>query len=125
MKIVAVTIVFGIVAFIFKEELFSVILAPKGEGFVIYRPSGRIAALTENTVGDFYVPLISTGLAQQFVIHMKTALCTGALCASPYILYQLFRFVSPALYANERRYASQVGAKTMQCSSRVCYRVIF
>ena len=35
---------------------------------------------------------------------MKTALCAGVLCASPYILYQLFRFVSPALYDNERRY---------------------
>ena len=36
---------------------------------------------------------------------MKTALCAGVLCASPYILYQLFRFASPALYDNERRYA--------------------
>ena len=52
----------------------------------------------------FSVRLINTGLAQQFIIHMKTALCAGVLCASPYILYQLFRFVSPALYDNERRY---------------------
>ena len=36
---------------------------------------------------------------------MKTALYAGLLLASPYVLYQLFRFVSPALYANERRYA--------------------
>lgn len=39
---------------------------------------------------------------------MKTALCAGVLCASPYILYQLFRFVSPALYTNEREYAVKV-----------------
>ena len=52
--------------------------------------------------------LINTGLAQQFIIHMKTALCAGVLCASPYILYQLFRFVSPALYANERKYVVRV-----------------
>lgn len=39
---------------------------------------------------------------------MKTALCAGFLCASPYILYQLFRFVYPALYANERRYDVRV-----------------
>ena len=39
------------------------------------------------------------------MVHMKTALCVGALCASPYILYQLYRFISPALYSNERRYA--------------------
>ena len=39
---------------------------------------------------------------------MKAAFCVGALLASPYILYQLFRFVSPALYSNERRYALRV-----------------
>ena len=54
------------------------------------------------------VRLINTGLAQQFIIHMKTALCAGILCTSPYILYQLFRFVYPALYENERRYVMRV-----------------
>ena len=39
---------------------------------------------------------------------MKAALCVGVLCASPYILYQLFRFVSPALYADERKYVVRV-----------------
>lgn len=107
-KIVAVTVVFGIVAFCFKETLFSVILAPKNAGFITYRLFGRIAALTGSTAEDFYVQLINTGLAQQFIIHMKTAMCAGVLCASPYILYQLFRFVSPALYANEQRYAMRV-----------------
>lgn len=57
---------------------------------------------------SFSVRLINTGLAQQFIIHIKTALCAGVLCASPYILYQLFRFVSPALYENERRYVTRV-----------------
>ena len=39
---------------------------------------------------------------------MKTALCVGVLCASPYILYQIFHFVSPALYVNERKYVVRV-----------------
>ena len=39
---------------------------------------------------------------------MKTAMCFGVLCASPYILYELFRFVSPALYANEKKYSVRV-----------------
>ncbi len=107
-KIAAVSVVFGVAAFCFKETLFSVILAPKEEGFVTYRLLGRIAALTGSVAEDFQVRLINTGLAQQFVIHMKAALCAGVLCASPYILYQLFRFVSPALYAKERKYAVRV-----------------
>jgi len=107
-KIVAVAVVFGIAAFCFKEELFAVVLAPKNDGFITYRLFNRIAALAGGETGSFAVQLINIGLAQQFIIHMKTALCVGVLCASPYILYQLFRFVSPALYANERKYVVRV-----------------
>lgn len=103
-KIVAVAVVFGIAAFLFKEELFAVVLAPKDNGFVTYRLLDHMAAWAGGAVDPFSVRLINTGLAQQFIIHMKTALYAGVLCASPYILYQLFRFVSPALYDNERRY---------------------
>lgn len=107
-RIVAVAVVFGIAAFCFKEELFAVVLAPKDDGFVTYRLFNRIAAWAGGETESFAVQLINTGLAQQFIIHMKTALCAGVLCASPYILYQLFRFVSPALYANERKYVVRV-----------------
>lgn len=108
MKIVAVAVVFGIAAFFFKEELFSIVLAQKDDGFVTYRLLDRMAAWAGSTVEPFSIRLINTGLAQQFIIHMKTALCAGVLCASPYILYQLFRFVSPALYDNERRYVTRI-----------------
>lgn len=107
-KILAVTAIFGIVAFIFKNQLFSIILAPKNDYFITYTLFNHITAWTGNESEHFSVQLINTGLAQQFIIHMKTALCAGILCASPYILYQLFRFVSPALYANERKYALRV-----------------
>jgi sec-independent protein translocase protein TatC len=40
--------------------------------------------------------------------HITTAVYIGLLCASPYILFELFRFISPALYENERRYSVQV-----------------
>lgn len=107
-RIVAVTVVFGIAAFCFKEELFAVVLAPKDDGFVTYRLLDRMAVWAGGAVEPFSVRLINTGLAQQFIIHMQTALCAGVLCASPYILYQLFRFVSPALYDNERRYVMRM-----------------
>ena len=108
-KIAAVTVVFAVVAFFFKEALFSVILAPKDADFITYRWLYFFSGwVTDEQAQDFYVKLINTGLAQQFMIHMKVAMCTGVLCASPYILYQLFRFVSPALYANERKYVVRV-----------------
>ena len=107
-KIVAIVTVFSITGFCFKEELFAVVLAPKNDGFITYRLFNWIAAWAGGETESFAVLLINTGLAQQFIIHMKTALCTGVLCASPYIIYQLFRFVSPALYTNERKYVMRV-----------------
>lgn len=108
-KVIAVTVVFSIIAFFFKEELFAIVLAPKEADFITYRLLRQIEAhFSDSGMGTFSVSLINTGLAEQFIIHMKTALCAGVLCASPYILYQLFRFVSPALYTDEKRYAKGV-----------------
>ena len=105
-RIILVTVVCGIVAVLFKEELFAVVLAPRNPDFVTYRLLVRVSGFFGGDAPDNpVIQLINTGLAEQFVIHMKTALCAGVLCASPYTLYQLFRFVSPALYANERRFA--------------------
>ena len=109
LKIAIVAILCGIVAFLFKDFLFDIVFAPKHDDFITYRWLDRIGGFfSDSSIEGFAVSLINTGLAQQFVVHMKTAFCFGVLCASPYILYQLFRFVSPALYAEEKNYAIQV-----------------
>ncbi len=86
----------AIVAFFLKEELFNIVLAPRSSDFITYRLLGAEA---------FNLHLMNTGLTEQFMIHMRTAMYAGLLAASPYILYELFRFVSPGLYSNERHYA--------------------
>ena len=86
----------GVVAFVLKDRLFGIVLAPADGAFVTYRLLG---------IEPFTIHLINTGLAEQFMIHMKVAFVAGVLMASPYILYVLFRFISPALYDNERRYS--------------------
>ena len=91
-----VVVVFAVVAFCLKESLFSIVLAPRSSDFVTYRLLG---------VEPFSIHLMNTGLTEQFMIHMRTAIYAGLLVASPYVLYELFRFVSPGLYQNERRYA--------------------
>ncbi|SHG05539.1 twin-arginine translocase subunit TatC [Dysgonomonas macrotermitis] len=110
-RIVIVTVIFGFIAFFFKDYLFSLVLAPKNESFVtytIFRDISNFFLSSGNEGEAFSVQLINTGLAEQFVIHMKVAMYAGLLCASPYILYLLFRFVAPALYSNEKRYAFRV-----------------
>lgn len=95
-RIICAVALFAVIAFVMKEELFGIILAPRSSDFITYRLLG-----TE----DFSIHLMNTGLTEQFMIHMQTAIYAGLLIASPYILYELFRFVSPGLYDNERRYA--------------------
>ena len=95
-RMAAVTCVLAIGAFVMKDLLFSIVLAPRSSDFVTYRLLG---------IDAFHINLMNTGLTEQFMIHMRTALYAGLLLASPYILYELFRFVSPGLYQNERRYA--------------------
>lgn len=95
-KALVVTVVAAAIAFCLKDQLFEVVLAPRTSDFITYRLLG---------VEPFSIHLMNTGLTEQFMIHMRTAMYAGLLVASPYILYELFRFVSPGLYENERRYA--------------------
>lgn len=107
-RAVVVTLACAVVAFFLKDELFGIVLAPKSPDFLTYRLLNRAGEWVSGSSWEasrVEVRLINTALTEQFVIHMKTAAYAGLLCASPYILYLLFRFVSPALYVNERRYA--------------------
>ena len=104
LRIIGVAVLFGIVAFIFKEQLFDIVLVPSKSDFVTYRLLNRLAELAGSAVADFKIDLVNISLAQQFIIHMKTALYAGLLCASPYIIYAILSFISPAFYTHERRY---------------------
>lgn len=92
-------VVLSAVCFFLKRPLFDFVLAPSSSDFISYRLMG---------VDPFKLHLMNTGLTEQFFIHVKTSVYAGVLLASPYLLYELFKFVSPALYANERRYAVKV-----------------
>ncbi len=119
----------SIAAFFFKKELFQIILAPKNDDFVIYILFNHISAWMGETVSPhFNVSLINTGLAEQFKIHVKVSVYTGFLIASPYCIYLLFRFVSPALYTNERKYSMRsvcMGYIMFMLGVLLCYFLIF
>ena len=98
-KILLVCVVCGTVAFYFKEELFAIVLAPSQSDFIAYRLMHA---------APFELHLVNVGLTEQFMIHVKTAMTFGLICASPYILYILYRFVAPALYQREKHYALRI-----------------
>lgn len=75
------------------DQLFAVIRAPFD------------AVVAQAAAGGHDMTLAFTGVADPFVMQMKVAAVTGILLASPVWLYQLWRFVTPGLHRNERRWA--------------------
>ena len=86
------------------------LLAPSEWDFVTYRAIEQVlqAMGFDFHFEPYHVQLIATELQSQFMTHISTAVYLGLLAASPYIMYELFRFISPALYENERRYSVRV-----------------
>jgi sec-independent protein translocase protein TatC len=48
--------------------------------------------------------LAYTGITDPFILYFKVAALAAVFVASPFILYQLWRFIAPGLYKHERRY---------------------
>ncbi len=109
-RIIAVVMVVAIAIFCFKEKTFELLMAPSQWDFVTYRYIERfLHRLGSNfTFTEYHINLIATELSSQFMTHITTALYLGLLCASPYILVELFRFITPALYENEKKYSVSV-----------------
>ena len=109
-RILGVAGVIAVVLFCLKDITWSILMAPSEWNFYTY----RFLELVIQAVGidfrfdEFHVDMIATDLSSQFMTHITTACYLGLLGASPYILYELFRFISPALYENERRFSVQV-----------------
>lgn len=78
----------------FKDILFEdIILAPSRPGFCVYRWLGW----------DFSMDLINVEVSAQFFVHIKTSVLAGLVIAFPYMIWEIWKFVAPALYASEKR----------------------
>lgn len=112
-RILLVVVVLAIIVFCFKDLTFQLLLAPKESSFVTFRLiehfSDWLTAVTGSDLSFRFAPfqlhLISTELSAQFMTHLSTSIWLGVLLASPYILFELFRYIAPALYHEERRYS--------------------
>ena len=108
-RVSVVTLSLSVVIFCLKEATFNILLAPSHWDFITYRMIENLLHWlgSDFHFQEFHVSMIATELSSQFMTHISTSFYLGLLFASPYILWELFRFVSPALYSNERRYATK------------------
>lgn len=82
----------------------NVILAPCRPDFPLYRWLGHISSWWgAGDMEELHVELINIRLASQFFIHMSTSLWLALALAFPIVIYQLWGFVAPGLYENEKR----------------------
>lgn len=104
-RIIAVSGLFSVVIFLCKKQTFNILLAPSKWNFITYRTIENIIQSLgiDFHFQKFYVKMISTDLSAQFMTHLSTSIYLGLLIASPYILYELFQFVLPALYEKEKK----------------------
>lgn len=109
-RILVVAGVIAVVVFCLKNYTWQILMAPSQWDFYTYRWIERMiqAMGFDFHFQPFEVEMIATDLSSQFMKHITTACYLGLLGASPYILFELFRFISPALYENERKYSVQV-----------------
>ena len=73
-------------SYFFKEELFQVLVRP------LLRAMGEKGTL------------IFTGVPEPFFVYLKVSLVAGIFFSAPVILYEIWAFVAPGLYSQERRY---------------------
>ncbi|MCF8257403.1 MAG: twin-arginine translocase subunit TatC [Flavobacteriales bacterium] len=110
-RAVSAIAVLGIVAFLFKGFVFdTVLLGPMREDFWTYRmmcaASQRFGLSDLLCLGKMNFQLINISMAGQFTTHIFISMIAGLVLAFPYVVFELWRFIRPGLYSNERKYAN-------------------
>ena len=75
------------------KSLFKAVLWPTQPDFPLYRLPGV----------NFSMSLINIELSAQFFVYLKVSALCGLVLAFPYIIWEIWKFVSPALYPHEKK----------------------
>ncbi len=102
-------IILAIVAFLNRKIIFDVIiLAPKDSDFITNRILCQIAdylSISGLCIGDLSIKIININMSGQFMTHMYISMVAGVIVAFPYIIYEIWSFINPALKSKERKYS--------------------
>ncbi len=103
-------VVFMILAFSFYDFIFDeIIMGPKSPNFWTYRMMCKIADtfnMPGFCVSELPITIINTQMAGQFITQINSSLLIAVMAGFPYLLYEVWLFVKPALTDVERKSAS-------------------
>ncbi len=89
-----VVLVIALVLFILKDYFFDVVvLAPTQPDFFVYRLFGMSPKIS----------LVNYDLTAQFMVHLETSLLGAVVLGAPFICFELWKFIAPALYEKEKK----------------------
>lgn len=107
--------VFAIGSFAFMPKLFDlVIMAPCYSDFISYRwlcslnewlcnVSPYFDVLPDFCNDTFHVDIVNIKLASQFFTHMTTSFWLALVLTFPYLMWEVWKFIGPALYEDEKK----------------------
>ncbi len=114
-RAVIAVLILAIAAFVSKSFVFDVIvLGPSRSGFLTNRllcDLGAMFNINALCINKDEIKIQNISMAGQFMSHIKISIIGGILAAFPYVFYEFWRFVRPALYQNEKKVT--IGAVTI------------
>ncbi|MDR1610402.1 MAG: twin-arginine translocase subunit TatC [Candidatus Symbiothrix sp.] len=107
-RVVIALFVFAIGGFIIMPWFFdNVIMAPAKADFFLYewmcKLSQSIAGLPDFCDENFSIDMVNIDLTAPFFRHLSTSFWIAVILICPYILFEVWRFISPALYEHEKK----------------------
>jgi sec-independent protein translocase protein TatC len=100
---------FSIVAFLNRKIVFEgIILAPKESDFItniLLCKLGNWLGMDGMCIGEYSIDIININVSGQFTTHLSISFFVGLVLAFPYVIWEIWRFMKPALYDNEKKYS--------------------
>lgn len=105
-RVFAVIIIFSTVAFLNKNFVFNkIFLAPKEPWFLtnhLLCYLSKLLSLPALCINSSYLKIININLSGQFYTHIYISFFCGVIIASPYIFFEIWNFIKPALNKKEK-----------------------
>ena len=109
LRSVAAILIFTVLAFLAKSIVFGqIILGPSKIDFFTYRilcQIGNSLGITALCIDELPFTIQSRQMTGQFSMHMTSSFVVGFIAAFPYVFWEVWRFISPGLYDQEKNAA--------------------
>ncbi len=116
LRILAAVFVFVILIFSAKDFVFNqIVFAPIDSDFWFYRTLcslGNLLYFPALCPENFNITLININLTGQFMAHISSSFTIALILIVPYIIFEIWNFVKPALYPKEKAHVGYIFLST-------------